>query len=217
MDKRALACVMLFGAVAEARGSDLNGYFDFIVPEVVGELRDKTYDLSRQVGDDWRFVGNTKVGKGLYTGGGFGIHVLVAWPKVLLVGGEASVTGGRITDAQLPFAATSTALHYSLAAQIGVQHAFSVAMIHAAAVIGFDGMRFDVAGPPQGESLVGGGGDAPPGYRLERFDMRAGLQLGVHVNVARLMALWADGEIDYDGQYRFRAGLAIGAPGTERF
>jgi hypothetical protein len=54
-------------------------------------------------------------------------------------------------------------------------------------------------------------GDAP-GYGLSRFDLRAGIQLGVHVQICRLAAIYADGTIDYDGQYRIHVGVAVGNP-----
>jgi hypothetical protein len=213
-----LAALPVFASAA-ARANDLHGYYDILIPEAVGELREKQYDLSQQVGDgDWRFVGNTRVKRGLYTGGGFGLHVLVAWPRLLLIGGEASVTGGRLNGAEMPWTATSTALHYSVLAQVGIQHCFEIVMLHASAVFGVDGMRFDVAGASDGVALLTGPGtDGPPSYRLSRYDLRAGVQVGIHVNVARFVALWVDGEIDYDGQYRVRGGLAIGAARNERF
>jgi hypothetical protein len=45
---------------------------------------------------------------------------------------------------------------------------------------------------------------------LWRVDLRLGQQVGAHVQVARALALFADGTLDYDGQWRVRAGFAIG-------
>ena len=45
---------------------------------------------------------------------------------------------------------------------------------------------------------------------LSRTDLRLGQQLGAHVQLGKAFALFADGTIDYDGQWRVRAGIAIG-------
>jgi len=45
---------------------------------------------------------------------------------------------------------------------------------------------------------------------LSRIDLRLGQQIGGHVQLGKAFALFADGTIDYDGQWRVRAGIAIG-------
>jgi hypothetical protein len=45
---------------------------------------------------------------------------------------------------------------------------------------------------------------------LSRVDLRLGQQIGAHVQLGKSFALFADGTIDYDGQWRVRAGIAIG-------
>jgi hypothetical protein len=57
-------------------------------------------------------------------------------------------------------------------------------------------------------------GAAPPALKMSRVDLRLGQQLGAHVQLASAVALFADGTIDYDGQWRVRAGIAIGQPLT---
>jgi hypothetical protein len=218
--RRALVALMIL-VTAPAHANDLYGYYDFIVPEVVGQIGARDYDLYAKVGDDTRFAATQPVAGGTYVGGGFGLHVLVVMHHGLLVGGEASVSGGRIDGAQLPWGSTSTAMHYRVATNLGYALSLGqVAMIHAAGVLGFDGMRFDVAGPLAPVAALTDGSGAPvtpTGFQLSRFDLRAGATVGVHVNLAKVVAVWADGEIDYDGQWQVRAGIAIGAPYNVRF
>jgi hypothetical protein len=215
--RRALAIAILLFSSTAARANDLYGYYDLLIPEAVGELGTRTYDLDVTApGGDKIFRGNVPVSGGHYLGAGFGLHVLVV-NHGFLVGGEASVSGGRLAGENLPFDSTSTALHYSVIANLGYALSLGeVAMIHGAALIGFDGMRFDVAGPQSGIAALVANANPPPSalldYTLSRHDLRLGLTAGIHVNVAKLVAVWADGSIDYDGQWRVRCGFAFGAP-----
>jgi hypothetical protein len=215
------ALALLAALAGRAQANDLYGYYDIIIPEAVGEIDAKTYDLSAKVGkDDNRFIGNQVLKGGQYVGAGFGLHVLVVHDGLLL-GGEASISGGRIQGAEAPWAAMSEAMHYSMMLNVG--YALSLGervMIHGAGVLGFDGMQLEVAGPMSGvATLTGGDGQPiqPLGYHLERHDLRLGLTGGVHFNIAKFVAIWADGEIDTDGQWRARGGLAFGAPYNARF
>src|SRR5579871_2556603 len=202
----------------EARADDTWGYVDVLSPEMVGELRSHTYDLNQQVDKDTsQFVGNQTVGGGRFLGGGFGVRGIVGGGNGFFGGGEAYVGGGRITGADLPWASTSTAMHYTVLGEVGwalpVKELLS---LHAAAVFGFDGMRFDVANPqaPVGAATTAAGGmaAAPGGFTLSRFELRAGVQIGVHINLYKVFGVFADGTIDYDGEYRIRFGLAFGCP-----
>lgn len=201
----------------EARADETWGFFDILSPEVVGELGTKTYDLNQQIDkDNSRFLGNQTVGKGRFLGGGFGMRLLVGGANGFFGGGEFYVGGGRIAGADLAWSSTSTAMHYDVVTTAGWALTLKqVLTLHAAVVLGFDGMRFDVAGPKDTVAAAtagAGNGTDPPSLTLSRLDMRAGAQLGMHLNLYKVLALYADGTIDYDGQYRIRFGLAIGCP-----
>jgi hypothetical protein len=213
-----LVAIALLAAVP-ARANDLYGYYDLSVVDVVGEIGTKTYDRSVKAGDGSRFVGVEQVKGGVYGGGGFGLGVQVVAAHGFLFGANAQVSGGRITGANLPWGSTSTALHYAVVTDAG--YALSLghfAMIHGAAVLGFDGMRFDVADPTSPIALaLAGSSISPSSFTLSRFDLRLGALLAVHVNFAKLAAVYASAELDYDGQYRVQAGLSFGAPYNARW
>lgn len=212
--RRGLFLIAL-AVAAPAHANDLYGYYDISVLDVVGEIGAKTYDRAQPGG---RFAGNEQVRGGVYSGGGFGLGVQVVHHGFLF-GAEAQVSGGRIDGAELPWRSTSSAMHYAVTTDAGYAVSLGpVAMIHAAAVLGFDGMRFDVADPTSPLALaIAGGSPAPPGATLSRFDLRLGAVLAVHLNLAKIVAVYGSAEIDYDGQYRVTAGLAIGAPYNVRF
>jgi hypothetical protein len=128
---------------------------------------------------------------------------------------EGGGWGGRIKNAQLPWSATSTATYSMLTVGAGWALALRGFVLHAALLTGFDHMSFDVAQPnaPIGAATPGAGDPASQpslGYNLSRFDLRAGLEVGVHVRVASCVAVYARGEIDYDVQWRATAGIAFG-------
>ncbi len=209
--------VLVVAPSREARADDMWGYFDILSPEMVGELGSHTYDLNQQVDkDNSRFLGNQTVSRGRFLGGGFGLRVLVGGGNGFFGGGEFMVAGGRMMNAELPWSSTSTALHYDVLTEVGYALSLKgLAALHVAAVFGFDGMRFDVAGPQSNiaAATIGNGTSMdPPSLTLSRMDLRAGLQVGLHVNLYKALAFFADGTIDYDGQYRIRMGLALGCP-----
>ena len=60
------------------------------------------------------------------------------------------------------------------------------------------------------DATTGAASAAVASSSLSRIDLRLGQQVGAHVQVGKAFALFADGTIDYDGQWRVRAGIAIG-------
>ncbi len=213
-----LAALILAGGIAHA--GEGWGYFDFLVPEVVGETGSRTYDLNQKVDKDTtRFIGNQTVKGGTFIGGGFGVQGMYVFPSGVLVGLGGGAWGGRLHGADIPWESQSIATHYEVVTRLGYAFSVGIFSLHAAALVGFDGMSFDVSGPVSGfasnTAMASSGStstDGGLGYTLSRFDLRAGVQLGVHFNVTEMVAVFADGSYDYDGQWRVRGGISIGQP-----
>ena len=201
-------------ALANASG----GYFDLLSPEVVSESGSKTYDLNQTfgTGSDSRsvFLGNTIVKGGTFYGAGFGMRGLLHMENGVVLGFEGMVAGGRIKGADLPWASQSVATHMDVLFTVGYGVDLGPLMIHGAVVFGGDYMSFDVAGPTNGReplsSAMMGVDPSMGALSLSRWDLRAGLQAGAHIQLADGVGIFGDGTYDYDGQWRFRVGLAFG-------
>src|SRR5262245_36475310 len=117
--RRTLALLALL-LPAAARANNLHGYYDLIVPEVVGEIGERKYDLRQVIDKDTNaLLGNQVVKGGYYPGAGIGVRVLVVQESGLLLGGELSITGGRMQGAELPWGAQSVAMHYGMLGYLG--------------------------------------------------------------------------------------------------
>ena len=52
-----------------------------------------------------------------------------------------------------------------------------------------------------------------PGSTLGYRRLQLGVQVGAHLQVSKLAALYGDVTLDYNGQWRLRFGIAIDEPG----
>jgi hypothetical protein len=200
--------------VAMARSD--GAYLDILSAEAVGHFRPQTYDVYRRSTDEDVFVGNQTLGPHSFLGGGLGLRVVYATKHGLRFSGEGSFAAGRIRGADLPFLATATALRGEFLGGLGYQVAAGPLVLHGATILGLDFMSFKAAQPiapagalqaaPAAFSATG----EPIDYKLERYGLRLGAQLGVHLQVTKPLALYSDVTFDYDGQWRARFGFTIG-------
>jgi hypothetical protein len=183
--------------------------------EAVGELRSKTYDLyTGAKGEDGNtFVGNQEVRGGSFLGGGLGLRATLAFEHGFQLSFEEGYMVGQILGADMPWSSHARADHFTGLFGAGWGFAAGPFRFHTATIIGVDYMGFDVAGPLAPFGVVAPGVDPSAGpfsWNLSRWDLRLGQQVGMHVAVAGIVGLFADGTIDYDGQWRVRAGITIG-------
>jgi hypothetical protein len=183
-------------------------YVDFLTTEVVGELGTQTYDERI----DKKFVGTRDVA-GVLVGGGIGVRPVFLLPHGVRFSIEASGTWGRLSDADRGVA-YSTVTRAEFLTGLGYElHLGRLVALHTTTLVGLDAEWFDRA-----QSLVFfdastmSDTSSPSSSSLSRVNLRLGQQLGAHVQVAKSVAFYADGTIDYDGQWRARAGIAIGQP-----
>lgn len=200
---------------AAARG-DKSYFLDILTAEVVGERGTRSYDLEARLPRDDKetgaFIGTQEVRGGTFVGGGFGLRWVFGLDCGLHLAFESSIQGGRFSGATMPWNSSSRAWRAEFLTTVGYQLDLGPLTPHLGLVFGTDGMGFDVAGakdkgwPEPGPDGTGG----LLGYSMSRWDLRAGVQVGAHINVHKAIALYADGTMDYDGQWRVRAGLAFG-------
>jgi hypothetical protein len=181
--------VTLLTTPALANGFKLE-YLDFLSPEIVGELQPRTYDF--QLND--KFVGVARMRPNPLVAGGFGLRLVGREPSGNSNGGvrfsvESSGEWGRFQDS--PFGTVSRA---ELLGGIGYEGTLGILVLHTATIFGFDYQSFDIG----------------KGANLSTFSLRAGQQVGVHLQVASCLFLYADGTVDWDGQWRVRAGISVG-------
>lgn len=197
------ALVLAFPSLAQAK--ETLEYLDLLGAEVVGEINTQTYDEKI----DKRFVGTRNVA-GLLIGGGIGVRPVFVLPSGLRFSIEVSGTWGRLRDAD-PGIAYSTVSRVEWLTGIGYElHLGRSWALHTTSLVGLDAAWMNRA--PQIQLLDASANTtaAPPSSSLSRIDLRLGQQLGAHVQLGKAFALFADGTIDYDGQWRVRAGIAIG-------
>lgn len=229
--RRTLLVIAITAALSPAaragRDSPIE-YLDVLSPEAVGEIASRPYDVHETVAkDDSRYVGTAPVDGGFLLAGGIGVRLVLRvdprhnayTPSThgLHVSFEASVGFGRLTGAGGPFLDYSSATRGEFLSGLGYEVSLGRhVVLHTATMIGVSIQELDAANlrNQQGMALstVPTGTTTPPGFSLEATDLRLGQQVGVHVQVARWVALYADGTVDYDGQWRVRAGIALGAP-----
>ena len=187
-----------------ARAKETLEYMDLLTTEAVGELGTQTYD--ERV--DKHFVGTREVA-GVLVGGGIGIRPVFRFANGLRFSIEASGTWGRLRDAD-PGVAYSTVTRAEFLTGLGYEiHVGRSWALHTATLVGLDAAWMDRA---QQIQLFDASAMSSPlqSSSLSRVDLRLGQQLGAHVQLAKAVALYADGTLDYDGQWRVRAGIAIG-------
>ncbi len=202
--------LLLSPSLAQAR--ETLEYVDLLGAEVVGELATQTYD--ERV--DKKLVGTRQVA-GVLVGGGVGVRPVFRFANGVRVSIEASGTCGRLRDADRGVA-YGTVTRAELLTGIGYElHLGRAVALHTASLVGLDAQwmdrapdlaLFDAATPAPSPSSLSSS--------LSRVDLRLGQQVGVHLQLASAVALYADGTIDYDGQWRVRAGIAIGRPLTHQ-
>ncbi|HEX8950764.1 MAG TPA: hypothetical protein VF997_00185 [Polyangia bacterium] len=199
-----LVAVALLSSSAHAK--DTLEYFDILGAEVVGELDRQTYDEKI----DKRFVGTRDVA-GLLVGGGIGLRPVFVLPDGLRFSIEVSGTWGRLRDAD-PGVAYSTMSRLEWLTGIGYElHVGKILALHTASLVGLDAAWVNRAQQIQlFDASTNQAAPAMASSSLSRIDLRLGQQLGAHVQLGKELALYADGTIDYDGQWRVRAGIAIG-------
>jgi hypothetical protein len=196
--------IALFPSVARAK--DTLEYIDLLTAEVVGEIGTQTYD--EHVNE--MFVGNRNVA-GVLVGGGIGARPVWVLPSGVRFSIEVSGTWGRLRDAD-PGVAYSTVARAEFLTGIGYElHLGRSLTLHTASLIGLDAEWMDRAQQVVLFDATSGAATASTALSsLSRVDLRLGQQIGAHVQVAKWVAVFADGTIDYDGQWRARAGIAIG-------
>jgi len=189
-----------------ARAKESLEYIDLLSAEVVGEIATQTYDEQL----DKHFVGTRDVA-GLFVGGGIGVRPVFVLPSGLRFSIEASGTWGRLRDAD-PGVSYSTVTRAEFLTGLGYElHLGRSVSVHTASLVGLDAVWMDRA-----EQLVPldattrAAMASTASSSLSRIDLRLGQQIGGHVQLGKAFALFADGTIDYDGQWRVRAGIAIG-------
>jgi hypothetical protein len=189
---------------ASAQAKDSLEYLDLLTAEAVGELGTQTYD--ERIAKN--FVGTRELA-GVLVGGGIGIRPVWRFPSGVRFSIEASGVWGRLRDADRNFS-YSTVTRAEFLTGIGYElHLGKSVALHSATMIGLDAQWLD-ASPRY--ILYDTMSTASPSSSLKRVDMRLGQQVGAHLQLANAVALFADGTLDYDGQWRIRAGIAIGKP-----
>jgi hypothetical protein len=211
--------LLLLTATAHAANKSPLEYVDLLSPEVVGELGSRDYDTTVKVDKESRFLGQTTLGKGMFVGAGVGLRVVLRWDPGVRISVEGSAAWGDLRNVDSPFRAHATAVRGELLSGIGFEHTIAKRLtLHTATIVGLDIQEVDATGSRHTQAVViPGAADAPQNAKLRAIDLRLGQQVGLHIHLVSIVALYADATFDYDGQYRIRAGIALGIPGgTER-
>lgn len=200
----ALSLLVALGSPAAAHADDRLEYLDLLTGEAVGELGTQTYDA--HVGK--QFVG-TRPLAGVLLGGGVGLRPVFRFAHGVRLSLAAGATWGRLHDAGRGFD-YATVTRGEFLAGVGWEVRLGRAVtLHTASLVGLDAMKTERA--PR-LVLLDQAAAAAPAEALSRVDLRLGQQVGAHLQIASYVALYADGSLDYDGQWRVRAGIAIGRP-----
>ena len=201
-----LVTLLSFPSLSSAKES--LGYRSISSAEVVGELSTRTYDVRA----DKRFVGNREEA-GILVGGGVGVRPVFRLANGVRLSLEVSGVWGRLRDADAN-SSYSTVARVEFLTGLGYEWQLGRALVlHTASLIGLDYQTFEVAPRYQFfDASTAATAATNPTLKMDRVDLRLGQQLGAHVQLASAVALFADGTIDYDGQWRVRAGIAIGQP-----
>jgi hypothetical protein len=199
-----LVALALLSSTANAK--ETLEYIDFLGAEVVGEIDTQRYDERI----DKKFVGTRDVA-GLLVGGGIGLRPVFVMPSGLRFSFEVSGTWGRLRDAD-PGVAYSTMSRLEWLTGLGYErHLGRSWSLHTMSLVGLDAVWMDRAQKIQlFDATTHASSAAIASSSLSRTDLRLGQQVGAHVQIGKVFALYADGTLDYDGQWRVRAGIAIG-------
>ena len=199
-----LVAAALVSSTAQAK--ETLEYLDILGAEVVGEIGTQTYDEKV----DKHFVGTRDVA-GLLVGGGIGVRPVFVLPSGVRFSMEVSGTWGRLRDAD-PGVSYSTMSRLEWLTGLGYElHLGRSVALHTASLVGLDAAWMDRAQPIQlFDASTGAATSSLSSSSLSRINLRLGQQVGAHVQLAKAFALYADGTLDYDGQWRVRAGIAIG-------
>ena len=187
--KKIVGLVLLVSAPASASHFQLV-YCDFLGPEVVGELQPRTYDVHA----DGKFTGVTSFSSEPLVAGGIGLRLVGREPTGSHNHGVRFSFEGAGDWGRFMNAGTSTVTRGELLGGLGYEGTIGPVVLHTATVLGFDYQSFDV----------------DPTSSLKMFSLRAGQQVGMHVQLASWVALYADATVDWDGQWRVRAGISAG-------
>lgn len=217
----------VLGSARPAAAKVKGGYIDLLLAEAVGDLGAQQYDVYRTRDGNDVFVGTLPLDRrqGTLLAAGFGLRLSFAMENGLRFSGEVSVQGGRLIGSTDPLLLTSTMTRAEAMAGFGYQATIGPVVLHTIGLLGSDysSLKATLAPAPtaiQG-SAASGFASRPPApppapeedLTLQRWGLRLGVQVGAHVQVAKLAALYADATLDYDGQWRARCGIAIGEPG----
>lgn len=206
-------------AAAKVKG----GYIDLLLAEAVGDLGSQQYDVYRNRDGNDVFVGTLPLDRrqGTLLAAGFGLRLSFALENGLRFSGEVSAQGGRLIGSTDPSLVTSTVTRAEAMAGFGYQATIGPLVLHTVGLLGSDYSTLKTTLVPAPTPALGGAASGfasvPPApaedLTLQRWGLRLGVQVGAHVQVAKLAALYADATLDYDGQWRARCGIAIGEPG----
>lgn len=207
-------------AAAKVKG----GYLDILLAEAVGDFGTQQYDVYRSHDGSDVFVGTQPLDRrqGTLLAAGFGLRLIFATENGLRFSGEVSVQGGRLVGSSDPLLLTSTVTRAEVMAGFGYQAALGPLVLHTAGLLGSDYSSLKATLAPFSATALGSTAAAPgpqgvgDDFTLRRWGLRLGVQVGAHVQVSKLTALYADATLDYDGQWRARCGIAIGEPGRRR-
>ena len=199
-----LVAIATLSSTAQAK--ETLEYLDILGAEVVGEIGAQTYDEKV----DKKFVGTRDVA-GMLVGGGIGVRPVFVLPSGVRFSVEVSGTWGRLGDAD-PGVSYSTVSRLEWLTGLGYElHLGRSVALHTTSLVGLDAAWMDRAQQIQlFDATTGAAASSLSSSSLSRINLRLGQQVGAHVQLAKAFALYADGTIDYDGQWRVRAGIAIG-------
>ncbi len=176
-------------------------------------LRPSSYTLHSGQGKYAGTIGAVPVGDaGSFVGGGLAVGVVLGFRY----GAQLSlqmfqVAGGGVIGGAFPFR-TGTALSLSMAAGFGWEWIFGRVLLHASTVVGFDHTSLYFEGLPDAvRARLPPFSYAGNDFRAEGdATLRFGEQVGVHVRVAPMVAVFAEAEIDYGPGWHVASGIALG-------
>jgi hypothetical protein len=165
-------------------------YGDFLGPEVVGELQSRAYDVH----SDGKFGGVAHFSSEPLVAGGIGLRFVMREQSGnsnhgVRLSFEGAGDWGRFMNSSY-----STVSRGELLGGLGYEGTLGPVVLHTATVLGFDYQTFDV--------------DSTNTLRM--FSLRAGQQVGLHIQLASAVAIYGDATLDWDGQWRVRAGISVG-------
>jgi len=195
-------------------------YLDLLGPEVVGETGDRRYD----VGQGSVHLGTVNLQGGQMLGGGVGLRAVFTNLTGVRLSVESSYFAGRFREGSVALPDLGVIARAELLGSLGIEGTIGeIFTIHTATVTGLDYSEFDARASLFSPRAIatpmpasGSQPATPVGTHLSNTSMRLGQQVGVHIQIAKMIAMYADGTYDYDGQWRVRAGISIGRPVTKK-